>query len=69
MVYYSFGGFVRIMGWCTRFKENIKSRNLRYIDRMWVFNGTVITQCPWCNATLETCDVDYIEDRDGNIYI
>jgi len=57
------------MGWCTRFKKNIKSRNLRYIDRMWVFNGTVITECPWCNATLETCDVDYIEDRDGNIYI
>ena len=58
-----------MMGWCTRFKENIKNRNLRYLDNMWIYKGTVITDCPWCKATLTTGDTDYIEDNEGNIYI
>ena len=56
------------MGWCSSFKKNIKNRNLRIIDNMWVFKGTVITECPWCHATLTTEGQDYIEDAEGNIY-
>jgi len=57
------------MGWCKEFKRNIQNGNLRIKNNRWEFKGVVITQCPFCPATLIMEYNDgLIVDKEGNVY-